>query len=102
MKDLVSIHDYLFQVSEVGDWEGEEELVADKINTIYHAVWQKLPENVRVEQVDMLFPKLWDELRGSTVLLDVDEHELIDWALAYMRQQLQNRKLALDTTDDEE
>lgn len=102
MKDLVSIQDYLFQVSEVGDWEGEEELVADKINTIYHAVWQKLPENVRVEQVDMLFPKLWDELRGSTVLLDVDEHELIDWALAYMRQQLQNRKLALDTTDDEE
>ncbi|WNO60946.1 hypothetical protein [Rheinheimera sp. MMS21-TC3] len=102
MKDLVSIQDYLFQVSEVGDWEGEEELVADKINTIYHAVWQKIPEDVSVEQVDILFPKIWDELRGSTVLLDVDEHELIDWALAYMRQQLQNRKLALDTTDDEE
>ncbi|CAM3805161.1 hypothetical protein [Rheinheimera salexigens] len=102
MKDLASIQDYLFQISDVGDWEGEEELVADKINTIYHAVWQKLPEDIGVEQVELLFPKIWDELRGGTILLDVDEHEIIDWALAFMRQQLQNGMLALDTTDEEE
>ncbi len=40
MKDLVNIQDYLFQVADVGDWEGEEEIVADRINAIYHAVWQ--------------------------------------------------------------
>lgn len=102
MKDLTSVHDYLFQIADVGDWEGEEELVADKINAIYHAVWLKLPEDVSVEQVELLFPKIWDELRGGTILLDVDEYELIDWALAYMRQQLQNGMLALDTTDEEE
>lgn len=102
MKDLVSVQDYLFQVSDVGDWEGEEELVADKINAIYHAVWQKIPDDVRINQIEVLFPKIWDELRGGTTLLDVDEHELIDWALAYTRQQLQNRILALDITDEEE
>ncbi len=102
MKDSISIHDYLFDVADIGDWEGDEELVTDKVNSVYHAVWQTLPEDVSAEQVDYLLPAIWDQLRGGTVLLEADEDELIDWALAFVRQQLDDGIPDADTTDEEE
>ncbi|WP_306521188.1 hypothetical protein [Rheinheimera sp.] len=88
MKDLVSIHDYLFSLTDVGDWEGDEELVADRINAIYHAVWQQIPEDTEVALIDKLLRDIWDQLRGSLVLIEADEYELIDWALAHTRKVL--------------
>jgi hypothetical protein len=102
MKDAMSIHDYLFDVADIGDWEGDEELVADKVNAVYHAVWQQLPEDIGTEQVEQLLPGIWDQLRGGTVLLEADEDELIDWALAYVRQQLEEGIPETDTADEEE
>jgi hypothetical protein len=102
MKDSISIHDYLFDVADIGDWEGEEELVADKINAVYHAVWQQLPEEVTASEVEQLLPGIWDQLRGGTVLLEADEDELIDWALAFVRQQLEEGRPETDAADEEE
>lgn len=102
MKDALSIHDYLFDIADIGDWEGDEELVTDKVNAVYHAVWQALPDDISSEQVEQLLPAIWDELRGGTVLLEADEDELIDWALAYVRQQLEEGTPEADTTDEEE
>jgi hypothetical protein len=102
MKDSISIHDYLFDVADIGDWEGDEELVADKVNAVYHAVWQQLPNDISTQQVEELLPGIWDQLRGGTVLLEADEDELIDWALAYVRQQLDEGIPETDTADEEE
>ncbi|MGP9801064.1 hypothetical protein [Rheinheimera sp. NSM] len=102
MKDAISIHDYLFDIADIGDWEGEEELVTDKINAVYHAVWSALPENITPYQVEQLLPAIWNELRGGTVLLEADEDELIDWALAYVRQQLEEGVPETDAADEEE
>jgi hypothetical protein len=102
MKDTISIHDYLFDVADIGDWEGEEELVADKVNAVYHAVWQQLPDDVTTKQVEQLLPGIWEQLRGGTVLLEADEDELIDWALAYVRQQLDEGVPDTDAADEEE
>lgn len=102
MKDSISIHDYLFDVADIGDWEGEEELVTDKINSVYHSVWQQLPDEITEQQVDTLLPGIWDQLRGGTVLLEADEDELIDWALAFVRQQLEQGIPDADTIDEEE
>jgi hypothetical protein len=102
MKDSISIHDYLFDVADIGDWEGEEELVTDKINGVYHAVWHALPEDISELQVENLLPGIWEQLRGGTVLLEADEDELIDWALAYVRQQLEEGIPDADTVDEEE
>lgn len=102
MKDTISLHDYLFDIADIGDWEGEEELVTDKINEVYHAVWRALPDDISVAQVDFLLPGIWDQLRGGTILLETDEYELIDWALAYVRQQLEEGIPEMDTADDEE
>lgn len=102
MKDAISLHDYLFDVADIGDWEGEEELVTDKINAVYHAVWQELPDDVSVAEVEHIFPDIWDQLRGGTVLLEAEEDELIDWALAYVRQQLEEGIPDADAIDEEE
>ena len=102
MKDSISIHDYLFDVADIGDWEGEEELVTDKINSVYHSVWQLLPDDITEQQVESLLPGIWDQLRGGTVLLEADEDELIDWALAFVRQQLEQGIPDADTIDEEE
>lgn len=102
MKDTISIHDYLFDVADVGDWEGEEELVTDKLNAVYHAVWHTLPEEISAAEVEQVLPDIWDQLRGGTVLLEADEDELIDWALAYVRQQLEQGIPNADAADEEE
>ena len=102
MKDLVLIHDYLFSVQDVGDWEGEEELVADRINTIYHAVWERIPDDADALLIDRILHEIWDQLRGSTVLLDADEYELIDWAQAHMRKTLSAADDEDDADDDDD
>jgi len=98
MKELIDLHDYLFAVADVGDWDGEEELVADRINAIFHAVWLQLDDDITPATADQLFNELWNELRGNTVLLEADEDELIDWALAYSMKRLEER----DSDDDED
>lgn len=60
MKDLVSIQDYLLSISDVGDWEGEEELVADRINAIYHAVWDKIPDDTDADLIDRVLHEIWE------------------------------------------
>lgn len=102
MKDMISIQDYLFSLTDVGDWEGEEELIADRINTIYHAVWAELPDDISIEQTELLLTQLWNELRGGMVLLEADEDELVDWALAYVCQQLDEGMPGSHTNDEEE
>jgi hypothetical protein len=102
MKDLLSVQDYLLLVEEVGDWDGEEELVADKFNTIVHVVWDALPDSLTTIEIGQLMPQLWEQLRGDTVLLDADEDELVDWALSYIRQQIEEGMADDEPADEEE
>jgi len=102
MKDLLSVQDYLLQVADVGDWDGEEELVADKFNSIVHTVWEALPETLTAAEIGYLMPLLWEQLRGDTVLVDAEEDELIDWALAYIQQQIDEGMTDMPAEDEEE
>jgi hypothetical protein len=98
MKDALTVQDYLLNESEVGDWDGEEELVTDKINSIIHAVWDALPDDLATAQIEQIMPQLWQQLGTDSLLLDVDEHELTGWALVYMRQQIE---LGIEDADTE-
>lgn len=102
MKDLLSVQDYLLQVADVGDWDGDEEHVADTFNSIVHAVWDALPDSLTVAEINYLMPLLWEQLRGDTVLLDAEEDELIDWALAYVQQQIDDGLADVPADNDEE
>jgi len=44
MKEFVVIHDYLVSEEVVGDWEGQEEIVAERVNEIYHTLYNSLPD----------------------------------------------------------
>lgn len=103
MKELASVQDYLLSVNDVGDWDGEEEYVADTFNAVIHAVWQALPDDMAAEQIDELMPMLWQQLRGDTVLLDTDEDELIGWAIGFVQQQIdEGESDELDAQDDDQ
>ena len=85
MKDLVNIQDYLVSPLEIGDWEGEEEIVADKINELLHFCWDLIPDDMDASSIDNALNGIWDNLRGDTVLLDVEMDQLQDWVVTYIR-----------------
>ena len=92
MKDLVNIQDYLVSPHEIGDWEGEEEIVADKLNELFHYAWDLLPEHSDITTIDKALTGIWDNLRGDTVLVDVELDQLQDWVLTFIRSLEQNEQ----------
>lgn len=101
MKDWLTVQDYLFGVQDVGDWEGDEEQVADRMNGIYHAVWESIPADLTVEQINFLMQDIWDQLRGSDALLLADEEELTDWVLIHCRQYYEQCRDEASEQDDD-
>lgn len=92
MKDMVNIQDYLVSHHEVGDWDGEEELVADKLNDLLHYCWHKIPQEMDTAMIERMLEGIWDSLRGDTVLLDCELDELFPWVDSYM-ETVKNREI---------
>lgn len=101
MKALMLVQDYLFSPRDVGDWDGEEELVADQMNAIYHAVWPLIPDDTATSQVESLLSQLWQQLSADSLLLEASEDELIDWSTAFVENQLTAEIDQLDEDDEE-
>jgi hypothetical protein len=90
MKDLINIQDYLVNADEIGDWEGDEEIVADRLNELLHYCWGLIPDQMEVETINQVLTGIWDNLRGNTSLLDVEMDELIDWVDNYLLNTQEN------------
>ncbi|MFC3032107.1 hypothetical protein ACFOEE_06210 [Pseudoalteromonas fenneropenaei] len=88
MKDLLQVQDYLFSYADVGDWEGEEEQVAETLNELIHQAWGLLPEDLDCETIDEIINGIWEHLRGDTALLEADFEELSDWVTHYIHSSL--------------
>lgn len=101
MKVLLEVRDYLFSPQDVGDWEGEEELVADQLNAIYHAVWPLIPEDTPTAEVESLLSLLWQQLANDNLILEASEDELIEWAIAYLENQLAAETEPADQLDED-
>ncbi|GAP76434.1 hypothetical protein W04_2983 [Pseudoalteromonas sp. SW0106-04] len=84
MKDLLSVHDYLFAQSDIGDWEGEEEFVTERYNELIHHAWECLDDDLSCERIDEIINGIWEQLRGDTALLDAEHEELMDWVEHYV------------------
>lgn len=84
MKDLINIQDFLFTDSDVGDWEGDEELIADKLNDLLHFCFDRIPEQMDTQTIEQTLNGIWESLRGDMALLDTDLDELRDWVIHYM------------------
>ncbi len=95
MKEFVVIHDYLVTEAIVGDWEGQEEIVAEKINEIYHTLYDLAEEDIDTEELEQLLALVWDEWIGQDVLPDLESEDIYDWC----RHLLENREQLLQQQD---
>ncbi|WP_440877438.1 hypothetical protein [Thalassotalea sp. PLHSN55] len=88
MKEFVVIHDYLVSEAVVGDWEGQEEIVAEKINELYHTLYDLAEEDISPEILTSLLALVWDTWIGQDALPDVETDDIYDWC----RHVLENRE----------
>lgn len=92
MKEFVVIHDYLVSESVVGDWDGEEEVVAEKVNEIYHTLYQLAEEDIPTEELAQLLEKVWETWIGLDVLPDLETDDIYSWC----QHMLENRDQYLE------
>ncbi|MFB1014935.1 MAG: DNA-binding ferritin-like protein (Dps family) [Alteromonadaceae bacterium] len=88
MKEIVVVHDFLVSEAVVGDWEGQEEDVAEKMNEIYHTLYDLAEEDISVEVLTQLLDLVWDTWIGQDVLPDLETDDIYDWC----RHVLENRE----------
>ncbi len=91
MKDLLNVQDYLFAIQDVGDWEGEEEVVAERLNDLIHMAWDRLPDDLDCESIDEIINGIWEHLRGDLALIEADFEELTDWVTHYVDSSLDEK-----------
>lgn len=92
MKEFVVIHDYLVSESVVGDWEGQEELVAEKLNEIYHTLYDLAEEDIVPDELINLLELVWHIWIGQDELPDIISDDIHDWC----RNVLDNRDQYLE------
>ena len=91
MKDLLNVQDYLFAIQDVGDWEGEEEVVAERLNDLIHMAWDRLPDDLDCESIDEIINGIWEHLRGDMAVIEADFEELADWCIHYVDSALDEK-----------
>jgi hypothetical protein len=79
MKEFVDIHDFLVSIEVVGDWDGQEEVVVEKINELYHTLYDMAEEDIETEQLDQLLGLIWEHWIGQDCLPDIESEDIIDW-----------------------
>lgn len=88
MKDFIDLHDYLISSELVGDWDGEEEEVTDRVNGLFHQAYQLFPEEITGEQAEHIFNEIWAAVAGQDFVLESELDELESWLESFVNQQL--------------
>ena len=79
MKEFVVIHDYLVTQEIVGDWDGQEEEVAERVNEIYHTMYDLAEEDIETELLEQLLALVWDTWIGQETLAEIETDDIYDW-----------------------
>jgi len=87
MKEFIVIHDYLVAESVVGDWDGQEELATEKLNEIYHTLYDLAEEDIDPSELEPLLNLVWETWIGQDVLPDLETDDIYEWC----RNVLENR-----------
>ena len=95
MREFVDIHDYLVTEAIVGDWDGEEEIVAERVNEFYHTLYDLAEEDIETEILEQLLALIWDTWIGLEELPDLESEDIYDWC----RHVLDNREQHLQSED---
>ncbi len=92
MKEFVDVRDYIVSAAVVGDWDGEEELVAERFNDILHTLYDMAEEDIETEVLERLLTMVWHHWIGQTELPELEIDEILDWC----QHVLQNREQYLE------
>ena len=92
MKEVVVIHDFIVSSAVVGDWDGQEEEVAERINEIYHTLYHLAEEDISPDVLYQLLNLVWDTWIGQDVLPDLETDDIYEWC----RNILDNREQHLE------
>ncbi len=95
MKECVVIHDYLVTQELVGDWDGNEDEVAERINEIYHTMYDLAEEDIETEVLEQLLALVWDTWIGQEAIADIESNDIYDWC----KHILENPEQHLQTSE---
>ena len=73
------IHDYLVTQEIVGDWDGQEEEVAERMNEIYHTMYDLADEDIDTEMLEQLLALIWDTWISQEAIAERETVYLYDW-----------------------
>lgn len=73
--------DLHFKASDIGDWQGEEELATRKLNRILDMINKSLPEYTDRRTVEEIQYQVWKHWSSTTRILDTADLELKLYAL---------------------
>lgn len=88
MKDFIEIKDYLISDEIVGDWDGHEEEVTDRINSMIHHAFQLFPDDITAYAAEQIFDGLWEAVAGQDFVIEAELDELESWLETFVRQKL--------------
>jgi hypothetical protein len=88
VKDFIDLHDYLISSELVGDWDGDEEEVTDRINGFFHHAYQLFPEDITAEQAEKVFNEIWGAVAGQDFVIESEIDELESWLESFVNQLL--------------
>lgn len=92
MKEFIVIHDYLVSEAVVGDWDGHEEIAAERINEFYHTLYDLAEEDITSSELEQLLALVWDTWIGQDSLPELESEDIYDWC----RHVLENRQQYLE------
>lgn len=88
MKELIDVRDFLIGIEIVGDWDGEEEEVTERINSLIFQAYNLLPEDINFEAATELFDELWAAVAGQDFVIENEIDELQSWLVDFVGQTL--------------
>jgi hypothetical protein len=88
MKELIDVRDFLIGIELVGDWDGDEEEVTERINALIYQAYGLMPEDFTLEQATELFDELWAAVAGQDFVIENELDELESWLVGFVRQTL--------------
>ena len=89
MYDHLDINEFLFDVTEIGDWEGEEETAVDNINLVYHRLFETASDDTDIVLFREMLEAIWPYWQHQPGLVELDD-ELIDHFIAFLIEEFSN------------
>lgn len=88
MKELIDVRDFLVGIELVGDWDGEEEEVTERINELIYQTYNMLPDEITSERANQIFDELWAAVAGQDFIIESEISELESWLVSFINQKL--------------